>query len=72
MRVFLTTAPSSGVQGCPVHPLCVLPEVAEHVEGVLILLTVIQPAGQLALLICGTEEMAGPHPSTGNAELTRE
>lgn len=52
------------------HSTCVLPEVAEHVEGVLVLLTVIQPAGQLALLICGTEEMAEPHPSTRNAELT--
>lgn len=52
------------------HPTCVLPEVAEHVEGVLVLFTVIQPARQLALLICGTGEMAGPHPSTGKAGLT--
>lgn len=36
------------------------------------MLTVIQPAGQLALLIYGTEEIAEPHPSTGNAECSRE
>lgn len=41
------------------HILHVHPEVAEHVEGVFVLLTVIQPAEQLALLICGQKRWLG-------------